>query len=100
MTGRAYDPEEIRAVAAKVGGLSGGLTKAGDGITGVQGGSPFGKLPSSEGIASALKTFGSSLQKEFTAGAKLMTATESSLVKTAKGMDDDEDTTARSFGKK
>lgn len=100
MTGRAYDPEEIRAVAAKVGGLSSGLTTAGEGITGVQGGSPFGKLPSAEGMSSALKTFGSSLQKEFTAGAKLMTATESSLAKTAKGMDDDEDTTARSFGKK
>lgn len=100
MTGRAYNPDEIRTVAGKIGGLADRLSSAGEGITGMQSGSAFGKLPSSGSIASALTSFGSSLRSEFSAGAKLMTATEKSLTETAKGMDDDEDTTARSFGKK
>lgn len=70
MTGRAYNPDEIRAVAGKGSGMSSGLTSAGEGLTGMQGGGAFGKLPSSEAIAGSLTTFGSSLQKEFTVGAK------------------------------
>ena len=98
MGGRAYNPDEIRAVAGKIGGLAGQLTSAGDGITGIQGASPFGNLPSSGTISSALSSFGEGLKSEFTAGARLMSSTEKSLHETAKGMDDDEDATVRSFG--
>lgn len=97
MTGRAYNPDEIRAVGKKIGGLSSGLTSAGEGITGMQGSGAFGKLPSSEAIAGALKTFGTTVQKEFKAGATLATSTESAIAKATKGMDDDEDETARTF---
>lgn len=98
MTGRAYNPEEIRAVAGKVGGLSNDLSSAGSGLTGVSGGTPFGDLPSSAGMSSKLKSFTESMQKEFTAGAKLVTATAKSINDTARNMDSDEDDTARRFG--
>lgn len=97
MTGRAYNPDEIRVVAGKVSGMNSGLTSAGEGITGMQGGGAFGKLPSSAAIAGSLKTFGSSLQKEFTAGAKLATSTGESLTSAADGMDGDEEATASTF---
>lgn len=97
MTGRAYDPDEIRAVGGKVGGMSSGLTSAAEGITGMSGGAPFGKLPSSEAIAAKLKSFGTGLRDEFGAGAKLSTATEKSLTDAAGSMDADEETTAASF---
>lgn len=100
MTGREYDPAEIRVVAGKVGGLSSGLSETAGGVTGLPGSAAFGQLPGSSGIASALKSFGSTVKNDLKAGAALMTSTESALNKTAKGMDDDEDTTARSFGKK
>lgn len=98
MTGRAYNPDEIRAVGGKVGGMSSGLTSAGDGITGIQGGgAPFGKLPSSGAVSSALSKFSTSLSDEFSAGAKLATSTEKSITDAAGGMDADEDATASTF---
>jgi hypothetical protein len=97
VTTRSYDPGEIRAVGAKVGGLSSGFTSAADGITGIQGSGAFGKLPSSEAIAGKLKSFGTSLQQEFKAGGQLATSTAKTITDAAKGMDDTEDVNAHTF---
>lgn len=97
MTGREYDPEGIRTVGGKVGGMNSGLTSTGDGIKGITGDAPLGKLPSSGAASSALSKFSTALRAEFTAGAKQATATEKSLTDAAGTMDADEDTTARTF---
>lgn len=96
-TRRSYDSDALRAVAKKLGGLSAPLADAGGAITGAEGGTPFGALPSSDGISSALKSFIDGLKKEFEAGAKLMDATETSISAVAKDMDGIEDENAASF---
>lgn len=94
---RSYNPAEIRAVAKKIGALSGDLSSAGSGISGLPAGGAFGNLPSSDGAASALKAFTDGLKKEFTAGSKLMTSTESSITAAAKDMETTEEDHERSF---
>ncbi|MGH3434232.1 MAG: hypothetical protein ACRDQB_15490 [Thermocrispum sp.] len=100
MTGRKYDPEEIRAVGGKVGGLSSGIGSAGEQITGMQGGAAFGKLPSSGAIGSALSKFSTGLREEFSTGAKQATAAEESITTAAGQMDADEDEGVRTFSGK
>lgn len=97
MTDRSYNPDEIRAVAKKIGGLSGDLSSAGSGITAKPGGDAFGKLPSSGSIASALSSLTAAMKRELSAGAKLMTATETSITSAADGMDATEEDSAHSF---
>ncbi|MQA63785.1 MAG: hypothetical protein GEU86_20480 [Actinophytocola sp.] len=97
MTDRSYSPDEIRGVARKIGGLSGDLSATGSGITAKPGGDAFGKLPSSGSIAEALSSFTQAMRQELSAGAKLMTATETSITAAADGMDATEEDSARSF---
>lgn len=96
-TRRAFDSDALRAAAKKIGSLGGSLGDTGGGITGVSGSAPFGALPSSGGISSALTSFTQSLKKEFAAGAKLVSATETSINAVADDMDGVEDDNARSF---
>ncbi|OLZ50914.1 hypothetical protein [Amycolatopsis keratiniphila] len=87
---RRFDPEQIAALAKKVGGLKDGYTGTGKDLGDGDPGAAFGDLKNAAGTGTTIKGFHRGVNAELAAAAKLVDAASNALANAAQRMRNDE----------
>lgn len=96
--GRAFNPDEIRAVATRMGNHTADFEDAHGGLTGMESADAFGELDGAGRIHGAISNFTSSIGNEFKHGKMLADTTAQHLHGHADNMDQNEADYSASFG--
>lgn len=96
--GRAFNPDEIRAVATRMGNHTADFEDAHGGLTGMESADAFGELDGASRIHGAISDFTSGMSAEFQHGKMLADATSQHLHGHANNMDQNEENYSASFG--
>lgn len=95
---RRFDPDQIAALATKVGGLKDGYSKAGSDLGDGNPGGAFGDLKNAASAGQTMQGFCSNVNTELGAAAKLVDAASAALASAAGRMQNDEEEGVRTFG--
>ncbi|WP_216206283.1 hypothetical protein [Amycolatopsis aidingensis] len=95
---RRFDPDQIAALAKKVGELKGGYGKAGTELGDGDPGGAFGELSNAASAGRTVQGFYSNVNSELGAAAKLVDAASQALAYAAERMRDDEDGAVHTLG--
>ncbi|SDY10309.1 hypothetical protein SAMN05421504_104513 [Amycolatopsis xylanica] len=88
---RRFDPEQIAALAGKVGGLKDALSKAGKDLGDGNPGTAYGSLSNAANAGKTTQGFYSGVNAELAAASKLVTAASEALAYAAKLQQGNED---------
>ncbi|WP_370947968.1 hypothetical protein AB5J62_10355 [Amycolatopsis sp. cg5] len=88
---RRFDPEQIAALAKKVGGLKDGIGKTGKDLGDGNPGGAYGSLGNAASAGKTTQGFYSGVNAELTAAAQLVTAASEALAFAARRQDINED---------
>lgn len=88
---RRFDPEQIAALAKKVGGLKDGFSKTGTDLGKGDPGGAYGDLSNAAGAGKTTQQFYSNVNAELGAAAKLVDAASQALAYAAQRQRNDED---------
>lgn len=95
---RRYDPEQIAALATKVGGLKDSYSKAGTELGDGNPGGAFGDLSNAAGAGKTMQGFYGGVNSELGAAARLVEAASQALADAASRLRTDEDEAVHTFG--
>jgi hypothetical protein len=95
---RRFDPEQIAALAKKVGGLKDGYSKTGTDLGDGDPGGAYGDLSNAAGAGKTMQGFCGNVNAELSAAAKLVDAASQALAYAAERMRNDENDGVHTLG--
>lgn len=95
---RQFDPEQIAALAARVGGLKESFSSTGTGLGNGDPGGAYGDLKNAASAGQAMQGFYGGVNAHLGAAANLVDAASQALAKAAERMRNDEDQAMHTLG--